>query len=71
MLKESQIKSYECAFVGKNASYINIQQLTGCVKFQGKEYDRLKWSNKKHEEWVEKSEYVQERPSSQKETPKT
>ncbi len=26
---------------------------------------RLKWSNKKYEEWVEKSEYIQERPSSE------
>ena len=59
VLEESRIKRDECAFVGKNASYITIQQLTGCVTFQGKEYVRLKWSNKKHEEWVEKSAYVQ------------
>ena len=26
----------------------------------------FKWSNKKHEEWVEKSAYVQERPSSER-----
>ena len=54
VLKESRIKRDECAFVGKNASYITIQQLTGCVTFWGKEYVRLKWSNKKHEEWVKK-----------------
>ncbi len=46
-------------------SCITVQQLTGYVTFRGKEYVRLKWSNKKHEEWVEKSEYVQERPSSE------
>ena len=50
----------------KNTSYITVQQLTGCVTFRGKEYIRLKWSNKKHEEWVEKSAYVQERPSSER-----
>ena len=66
MLKESRIKRDECAFVGKNVSYITIKQLTGCVTFWGKEYVRLKWSNKKHEEWVEKSAYVQERPSSER-----
>ena len=47
-------------------AYITVQQLTGCVTFRGKEYVRLKWSNKKHEEWVEKSAYVQERPSSER-----
>ena len=52
--------------LGKNASYITVQQLTGCVTFRGKEYVRLKWSNKKHEEWVEKSAYMQERPSSER-----
>ena len=66
MLKESCIKRDECAFVGKTASYITVRQLTGCVTFRGKEYVRLKWSNKKHEEWVEKSAYVQERPLSER-----
>ena len=66
MLEESHIKRDECAFVGKKDSYITVQQLTGCVTFGGKEYVRLKWSNKKHEEWVEKSAYVQERPSSER-----
>jgi hypothetical protein len=28
------------------------------ITFQGKEYVRLKWANKKQEEWVEKSEYM-------------
>ena len=65
VLEESHIKRDECAFVGKNTSYITVQQLTGCVTFQGKQYIRLKWSNKKHEEWVEKSAYVQERSSSE------
>ena len=65
VLEESRIKRDECAFVRKNAPYITIQQLTGCVTFWGKEYVRLKGSNKKHEECVEKSAYVQERPSSE------
>ena len=66
VLKESRIKRDECAFVGKNVSYITIQQLTGCVTFWGKEYVRLKWSNKKHKEWMEKSASMQERPSSER-----
>ena len=66
VLTESRIKRDECAFVGKNESYITVRQLTGFVTFRGKEYVRLKWSNKKHEEWVEKSAYVQERPSSER-----
>ena len=66
VLEESRIKRDECAFVGKKSSYITVRQLTGFVTFRGKEYVRLKWSNKKHEEWVEKSEYVQERPSSER-----
>jgi hypothetical protein len=66
VLEESRIKRDECAFVGKNKSYITVRQLTGFVTFRGKEYVRLKWSNKKHEEWVEKSAYVQERPSSER-----
>ena len=65
MLEESCIKRDECAFVWKKALYIIVQQLTGCVTFRGKEYVRLKWSNKKHEKWVEKSAYVQERPLSE------
>ena len=65
MLEESCIKRDECAFVGKNALYITVQEMTGCVTFWGKDYVRLKWSNKKHEEWVEKSAYVQERPLSE------
>ncbi len=34
--------------------------IDGFIIFQGKEYVRLKWANKKQEEWVEKSEYIQE-----------
>jgi hypothetical protein len=40
--------------------------LTEFITFQGKEYVRLKWANKKREEWVERSEYIQERPSSER-----
>jgi hypothetical protein len=40
--------------------------LTGFITFQGKEYVRLKWANKKREEWVEKSEYIPEQPSSER-----
>ena len=54
MLEESRIKRDECAFVGKKSLYITVQQLTGYVTFWGKEYVRLKWSNKKNEEWAEK-----------------
>ena len=39
---------------------------TGFVVFVGKEFVRLKWSNKKKEEWVEKSACIQERPMSEK-----
>ncbi len=52
-------------FWEKRIIYITVQQLTGCVTFWGKEFVRLKRSNKKHEEWVEKSAYMQERPSSE------
>jgi hypothetical protein len=38
----------------------------GFITIQGKEYVRLKQANKKQEEWVEKSEYIQQRPSSEK-----
>jgi hypothetical protein len=38
----------------------------GFITFQGKEYVHLKWSKKKREERVERSEYIQERPSSEK-----
>jgi hypothetical protein len=40
--------------------------MTRFITFQGKEYVRLKWANKKWEEWVERSEYIQERPSSER-----
>ena len=53
-------------FCWEGCIVITIRQLTGFVTFRGKEYVRLKWSNKKHEEWVERSAYVQERPSSER-----
>ncbi len=46
--------------VGSKTSYLAVWQLMGFITFQGKEYARLKWANKKQEEWVEKSEYIQE-----------
>ncbi len=36
------------------------------ITFQGKEYVQLQWANMKHEEWVERSEYIQERSSERK-----
>ena len=66
VLDECRIKRDECAFVGSKTSYFAVRQLTGFITFQGKEYVRLKWANKKREEWVERSEYIQERPSSER-----
>ena len=40
--------------------------MTGFITFQGKKYVRLKQANKKQEEWVEKSEYIQQCPSSER-----
>ena len=64
VLDECRIERDECAFVGSKTSYFSVWQLTGFITFQGKEYVRLKWANKKQEEWAEKSEYIQQRPSS-------
>ncbi len=55
-----------CAFVGSKNSYLAVWQLTGFITFQGKEHVRLKWENKKRKEWVERSEYIQERPLSER-----
>ena len=60
VLEECRIKRDGCAFVGSKTSYLTVWQLTGFIIFWGKEYVRLKWTNKKQEEWVEKSEYIQE-----------
>ena len=61
-----QIKRDECAFVGSKTSYFAVWQLTGFITFQGNEHARLKWANKKQEERVKRSEYIQERPSSER-----
>jgi hypothetical protein len=66
VLDECRIKRDECAFVGSKTSYFAVRQLTGFITFQGKEYVRIKRANKKREEWVERSEYIQERPSSER-----
>jgi hypothetical protein len=34
--------------------------------FRGKEYVRIKWANKNQEEWVEKSEFIQGQPTSER-----
>jgi hypothetical protein len=47
VLDEYRIKRDECAFVGSKTSYFAVQRLTGFITFQGKEYVRLKWANKK------------------------
>jgi hypothetical protein len=66
VLEECQIKRDGCAFVGSKTSYLTVWQLTGFIIFMGEEYVRLKLANKKHEEWVEKSEYIQEQPPSER-----
>jgi AAA15 family ATPase/GTPase len=66
VLEECRIKRDECAFVGSKTSSLAVWQLTGFIIFRGKEYVRLKRSNEKQEEWVEKSEYIQEPPSSER-----
>ena len=66
VLEECRLRRDECAFVGSKNSYLAVRQLTGFITFQGKEYVRLKRANKKQEEWVEKSAYIQERPSSER-----
>ena len=60
------MKRDACAFVGSKTSYFAVWQLTGFITFQGKGYVRLKWANEKQEERVEKSEYVQQQPSSER-----
>ena len=66
VLEECRIKRDGCAFVGSKTSYLAVWQLTGFIIFQGNEYVRLKGANKKQEEWVENSEYIQERPTSER-----
>ena len=62
VLEECSIKSDECAFVGSKTSYLAVWQLIGFLTFQGKKYVKLKCANKKQQEWVEKGEYIQQRP---------
>jgi hypothetical protein len=47
VLDECRIKRDESDFVGSKTSYFAVRQMTGFITFQGKEYVRLKWANKK------------------------
>jgi hypothetical protein len=60
ILDECRIKRNECVFVWSKSPYFAVRQLTGFITFKGKEYVRLKLANEKQEEWVEKSEYIQQ-----------
>ena len=66
VLEECRIKRDGCAFVGSKTSYLAVWQLMGFIMFRGKEYVRIKRANKKQEEWVEKSEFIQGRPTSER-----
>jgi hypothetical protein len=50
VLDKCRIERDECAFVafvGSKTSYFAVRQMTRFITFQGKEYVRLKWANKK------------------------
>jgi hypothetical protein len=49
VLDKCRIKRDKCAFDGSKTSYFAVQQLTGFITFQGKQYVWLKWANKKQE----------------------
>ena len=65
VLEECHILRDQCAFVRSKTSYLTLQQLMGFITFGGKEFVMLKWSNKKQEEWVEKSVGIQEQQLSE------